>query len=116
MRHRKTDKILSRKSGPKKALLRSLVTSLLTYEHITTTKAKAQAARKIAEKAITLGKQGNLAARRQLLSLVYTETTVKKVMEVLAPRYQERKGGYTRVIKLGQRQGDAAEMVKLELV
>ncbi|MFA6428024.1 MAG: 50S ribosomal protein L17 [Candidatus Buchananbacteria bacterium] len=116
MRHRKKDKILSRTAAPKKALLRSLVTSLVVYESIKTTQAKAKAAQKIVEKVITLGKKKDLASRRQILTIVYGENPTKKVMDVLAPRFEKRVGGYTRIVKVGRRLGDAAEMVKLEFV
>ncbi len=107
---------LNRASGPRRALLRGLVTSLLAQERIQTTQAKASATRSIAEKMITLGKRGDLHARRQALSYILDESVVTKLFEVLAPRYQERPGGYTRIIKLGHRQGDGAPMVLLELV
>lgn len=107
---------LNRASGPRRALLRSLVTSLLAEERIQTTEAKARATRSIAEKMITLGKRGDLHARRQALSYILDESVVTKVFEVLAPRYKDRPGGYTRIVKLGHRRGDGALMVLLELV
>jgi large subunit ribosomal protein L17 len=116
MRHRRKDKILSRKAGPKKALLRGLVSNLIIYEKITTTLAKAKQARRLAEKVITWGKKGDLAGRRQILKIVYSPNLAKKVIEVLAPKYKERKGGYTRVTKLNRRQGDAAEMARIEFI
>jgi large subunit ribosomal protein L17 len=97
-------------------LYRNLVTDLLGYEKITTTEAKAKAIRGVAEKMITLGKQGDLHARRQALSFIYGKKTTDKVFDELAKRYSERKGGYTRMVKLGVRLGDGAPIVQLELV
>jgi large subunit ribosomal protein L17 len=93
-----------------------LVTDLLGYGKITTTEAKAKEVRGLADKMITLGKRGDLHARRQVLSFVLDEKTVDKVFSDLAPRYTERHGGYTRIVKLGPRLGDGAAMVRLELV
>lgn len=107
---------LTRSSGHKKALYRGLVTDLLGYEKITTTEAKAKAVRGLAEKMITLGKKGNLHARRQALSFIYSEEIAQKVFDELAKRYAEREGGYTRMVKLGPRLGDGAPIVQLELV
>lgn len=97
-------------------MYRSLVTDLLGYEKITTTEAKAKEMRSLAEKMITLGKKGGLQARRQALTFVLDEKTVEKIFADLAPRYADRKGGYTRIVKLGPRLGDGAAMVRLELV
>lgn len=107
---------LARSSGYKKALFRGLVTDLLDYEKITTTEAKAKAVRGLAEKMITLGKKGDLNARRQALSFIYSEEVTQKVFDELAKRYAERTGGYTRILKLGPRLGDGAPIVQLELV
>jgi large subunit ribosomal protein L17 len=104
---------LTRSSGARKALYRSLVTDLLGYEKITTTEAKAKAIRGVAEKMITLGKKGDLHARRQALSFIYGKKTTDKLFDELAKRY---KGGYTRMVKLGARLGDGAPIVQLELV
>jgi large subunit ribosomal protein L17 len=98
------------------ALYRNLVTDLLRYEKIVTTEAKAKEARSLAEKMITLGKQKNLNARRQALAFVYDKDVVDKLFTELGPRYAERPGGYTRVVKLGPRLGDGAPMAHLELV
>jgi large subunit ribosomal protein L17 len=98
------------------ALYRNLVTDLLRYEKIVTTEAKAKETRPLAEKVITLGKQGNLHARRQALSFVLDKKVVDKVFTELGPRYAQRTGGYTRVVKLGPRLGDGAPMAQLELV
>ncbi|OGY43681.1 MAG: 50S ribosomal protein L17 [Candidatus Buchananbacteria bacterium RIFCSPHIGHO2_01_FULL_39_14] len=116
MRHRKKGKILDRKKAPRKALLRSLATSLILYEKIKTTKAKAKTVRPLVERLITAAKKNDLNSRRKLLSVLYHKKAVAKALEVLGPRYQERAGGYTRIIKLGRRQGDNAEIAQIELV
>src|SRR3989338_2397875 len=116
MRHRVKGKILDRKAGPRKALLRNLATSLIIYEKIKTTKAKAKALRPIVEKLITVAKPNDLTARRKLLSVLFHPKAVKKSLEVLGPRYQARKGGYLRIINLGRRQGDGAEICQIEFV
>ena len=116
MRHKVVGRRLGRSSGHRRALFRGLVTDLLCYEKITTTEAKAKEVRGLADKMITLGKKGSLPARRQALAFVLDEKTVDKVFADLAPRYAERSGGYTRIVKLGPRQGDGAPMVRLELV
>ncbi|MEW4372747.1 50S ribosomal protein L17 [Paenibacillus sp. WLX1005] len=113
---------LGRNSSARKALFRDLVTDLFLYERIQTTEAKAKELRSIAEKLITLSKRGDLHARRQVASYVRRETlngeqdAIQKLFAELAPRYAERPGGYTRILKLGPRRGDAAPMVYLELV
>ncbi len=113
---------LSRDSSSRKALFRDLVTDLFLYERIQTTEAKAKELRSIAEKLITTAKRGDLHARRQVASFVRRETlngeqdAIQKLFSELAPRYAERPGGYTRILKLGPRRGDAAPMVYLELV
>ncbi len=116
MRHRVAGRNLSRPGGHRKALYRNLVTDLLRYERITTTEAKAREARGFAERIITLGRKGTLHDRRQALAFVADEDVVKKVFDVLARRYAERSGGYTRLLKLGPRLGDGAPMARLELV
>lgn len=100
----------------RKAMLRNLVTSLLREGKIETTVTRAKEARRMAEKMITLGKRGDLHARRQALAYIYDEDVVTKLFEEIAPKYSERHGGYTRIIKMGPRRGDAAEMAILELV
>lgn len=100
----------------RKAMLRNLVTSLLREGKIETTVTRAKEARRMAEKMITLGKRGDLHARRQALAYIYDEDVVTKLFEEIAPKYSERNGGYTRIIKMGPRRGDAAEMAILELV
>jgi large subunit ribosomal protein L17 len=116
MRHRKNNKILDRKKDPRKALLRSLATNLILHEKIKTTEAKAKAVKPIVEKLITKGKANDLHTRRELLKYLYVENAVKKILEDLSPRYKERKGGYTRIVKMGNRQGDAAKIVQIEFV
>jgi len=116
MRHRNAVKRLGRTSSHRKAMLRNLVTSLLKYEKIITTDAKAKELKSIAEKMITLGKRGNLHARRQALSFIMDDDVTRKVFDELSSRYSERTGGYTRVIKLGYRVGDNAPLSQVELV
>ncbi len=116
MRHRNKNKTLDRKKGPRELMLRNMASSLILYEKIKTTKAKAQALRPLVEKLITSSKAGDLAARRGLIKVLLQKTSVKKAIEVLGVRYQTRPGGYTRTTKLGARQGDGAEMVQIELV
>ena len=110
--HRK----LGRPTAHRKAMLRNQVTDLLREGRITTTITRAKETRRMAEKMITLGKRGDLHARRQVLAYVFDETVVTKLFEEIAPKYEDRNGGYTRILKLGQRKGDTAEMVFLELV
>jgi large subunit ribosomal protein L17 len=107
---------LGRPAAHRKAMLRNLVTDLLREGRITTTDTRAKEAGREAEKMITLAKRGDLHARRQVMAYVFDETVVKKLFDEIAPKYAERNGGYTRILKLGPRQGDAAEMVFLELV
>lgn len=116
MRHRHKGKKLGRKKAPKKALMRSLTTSLILYEKMKTTEGKAKAIKPIIEKLITKGKKNNLASRRELHKILFNDNAVKKVLEELSPRYKERKGGYLRIIKLNMRQGDAAKMAQIEFV
>jgi large subunit ribosomal protein L17 len=116
MRHRKKGKTLGREKGPREALLRNLAASVILYEKVQTTEAKAKAVRPLVERAITAGKSSTLATRRNLMRTFYTEHPVRKILEVLGPRYAERQGGYTRIVKLGHRQNDAADMVQIELV
>jgi large subunit ribosomal protein L17 len=116
MRHRVAGRKLSRATDHRMALYRNLVTDLLRYEKIVTTEAKAKEARPLAEKVITLGKKGNLNARRQAIAFIYDTKVVDKIFTELGPRYSNRPGGYTRVVKLGPRLGDGAPMAQLELV
>ena len=107
---------LGRPTAHRKAMLRNIVTDLFREERISTTIYRAKEARREAEKMVTLAKRGDLHARRQALAYIYDETVVKKLFEEIAPRYSERNGGYTRILKLGPRQGDGTEVVFLELV
>ncbi len=107
---------LGRPTNHRKAMLRNLTTSLLREGKIKTTDTRAKEVRKMAEKMITLAKRGDLHARRQVLAYVYDEDIVTKLFDEIAPKYADRNGGYTRVLKLGPRRGDAAEMAILELV
>lgn len=116
MRHRNANKILDRKKGPRELMIRNMASSLLIYEKIQTTKAKAQVVRPFVEKIITSAKAGDLTARRGLIKVLLQKNAIKKTMEVLGKRYQGRPGGYTRMTKLGVRKGDNAEMVQIELV
>ena len=117
MRHRKTRHKLSRNSAHRKALLRNLCKEVIDHERIKTTEAKAKAVKPEVEKLITLGKRGDLHARRQALStLGQDKFVVYKLFEEVAPRYAGRSGGYTRILKLGPRRSDSTEMVFLELV
>ena len=122
MRHRVAGRRLGRSSGHRRALRRNLITELFRHERIKTTEAKAKAIRSDAEKLITLAKRGlqddsyTLHARRQAVAALNDPTIAKKLFDELAPRYEEREGGYTRLYKLGRRQGDGALLVVLELV
>lgn len=107
---------LGRPSAHRKAMLRNLVTDLLREGRISTTEHRAKETRRQAEKMITLAKRGDLHARRQVLAYVYDEDVVSKLFDEIAPNYADRNGGYTRILKLGPRQGDCAEVVFLELV
>lgn len=107
---------LGRTSSHRRALLRHLVTQLLEHDRIETTEAKARALRPLAEKMITLAKRGDLHARRQAASFLVKEDVLKRLFDELGPRYRERNGGYTRMMKLGPRRGDAAPMSIVELV
>ena len=116
MRHRKSGKRLGRDSAHRKALFRNMVTSLMEHERIQTTDAKAKELRGIADRMITLGKRGDLHARRQAAAVIRDQAITSKVFGELADRYRERPGGYTRVIKVGHRVGDAAPVSIVELV
>jgi len=116
MRHKKSGRKLGRTTSHRKAMLRNMVTSFLEHEKIVTTDAKAKELRRVAEKMITLGKRGSLHARRQALSFIRDRVVVKKLFEELSPRYSERAGGYTRIVKMGYRVGDNALLSVIELV
>ncbi len=116
MRHQVKKGSLGRNTAHRRALLRNLVTSFLEKERVRTTLAKAKAARPVAEKMITLGRRGTLHARRQALAYLTKESAVTRLFEEVAPRFTERPGGYTRIVKLAPRSGDGAKMAMLELV
>ncbi|MCK5403579.1 MAG: 50S ribosomal protein L17 [Desulfobulbaceae bacterium] len=116
MRHRKAGKRLGRTTSHRKAMVRNMVTSLLDHERIVTTLAKAKEVRRVADKMITLGKRGDLHARRQALSFIRDKNVVAKLFSGLKDEYMDRPGGYTRIIQTGNRLGDAAPMAILELV
>ena len=116
MRHGNSGRRLGRKTSHREAMFRNLVTSFLNHEKITTTDAKAKEIRSVAEKMITLGKRGDLHAIRQAASFIREKSVVTKLFTTIAPRYKDRPGGYTRIVKLGNRQGDAAPISIIELV
>ena len=116
MRHHRAGKKLGRDSAHRRALYANLAGSLIEHGRIKTTEAKAKAVKPFAEQMITLGKRGDLAARRQAIARLRSQDVVHVLFAEIAPRFAERPGGYTRIVKLGPRAGDAAEMVYLELV
>jgi large subunit ribosomal protein L17 len=116
MRHRKDHRKLSRTASHRRAVLRNLVTALFQYERIETTVAKAKEARRLAERLITFGKQGDVAARRHVSRFVTRPAVSAKLFDTIAPWYAERNGGYTRIVRIGRRLGDAGETAYLELV
>lgn len=116
MRHNKAGRRLGRKTSHRVAMFRNMVTSLLEHGKITTTDAKAKEIRVVAERMITLGKRGDLHSMRLAASVIREKSVVAKLFSTIAPRYKERLGGYTRIIKLGIRQGDAAPISLIELV
>jgi large subunit ribosomal protein L17 len=116
MRHRKAGVKLKRDISARRALLRGLVTNVIEEERITTTVPKAKAAKPLVEKMITLAKEDNLRTRRQAAAFLVKREAVNKLFEKLGPRFNQRDGGYTRIVKLGWRKGDGAETAKLELV
>jgi large subunit ribosomal protein L17 len=115
MRHLKSGRKLNRSSSHRRAMWRNMVTSLLHYEHLQTTDAKAKELRRWVDRMVTLGKRGTLHARRQALAFVRSRTVVAKLFDDIAPRFSTRPGGYTRITKLGSRRGDAAPMSLIEL-
>ena len=117
MAHRIDGRKLGRKMGPRLALFKNLTVSVLRYERVKTTEAKAKEVQGRVERMITLAKQGDLAARRRVVSEFPNEPlVVTKLFDEIAPKYSDRTSGYTRIVKIGQRSGDAAEMVQIELV
>ena len=116
MRHRKQGRALSRNASHRRAMLANLATAVLEQEKVKTTTAKAKEVRSVVERLITVAKRNDLHARRQVLKTVRNKSVVAKLFDTIAPRFLDRPGGYTRIIHLGQRQGDAAELSILELV
>ncbi len=116
MKHRRKGKTLDRARAPRRALLRNLATSLILYENLNTTLAKAKAVRPLVEKLITTGRKKTLSARRALARVLTIESAVNKVLEEIGPRFASRPGGYTRILKLGRRQGDGAETAQIQLI
>src|SRR5437870_209016 len=116
MRHKNAHRKLSRNTSHRRALLRNLVTDFLDHGRLMTTLPKAKEIRPLAEKMITLGKRDNLHARRQVQSYVLREAVAKKLFDTVAPKFADRKGGYSRIIKLGNRKGDGADMAIIELL
>ncbi len=116
MRHRKDHRKLNRTPAHRKAMLRNLVTSLLDHEQVRTTDARAKEVRRVAERMITLGKRGTLHAQRQALETLRSKDVAKKLFDILADRYRDRAGGYTRILKLGRRVGDNAPLSLIQLV
>jgi len=116
MRHGKSGRKLGRTSSHRQAMFRNMVTSLFEHERIVTTTEKAKETQPIAEKMITLAKRGDLHARRQALGYIQSQDVVAKLFDEISAQFSDRKGGYTRIIKTGTRQGDAASMSILELV
>lgn len=116
MRHRSTKKTFGRKTGPRKALTKNLAQSLILYGKIKTTEAKAKYIKPKVEKMVTKAAKNALHTRRELMKKLPTKNAVNKLLEVLGPKYKDRKGGYLRITKIGERKGDAAKMVLIEFV
>jgi large subunit ribosomal protein L17 len=116
VRHHRSGKKLGRDAAHRKALYSNLAGALIEHGRIRTTEAKAKAVKPIAEQMITLGRRGDIHARRQAIAYLRSQDVVHKLFSEVAPRFADRPGGYSRIVKLGPRQGDAAEMVYLELV
>ena len=116
MRHRRSGRKLGRDASHRKALYANLASALIEHGRIKTTVAKAKEVRPIAEQMITLGRRGDIAARRQAIKYLRSQEIVHKLFSEVAPRFADRPGGYSRIVKLGPRPGDAADMVYLELV
>ena len=116
MRHQKTKRTLGRKTGPRKALIKNLLNSLILYEKIKTTEIKAKEIKPLMERIITRAKVDSLHNRREIMKKLPTKNSVKKLFEVLGPKYKDRKGGYLRIVKLGERKGDGAKICVIEFV
>ena len=116
MRHKNKVKTLDRTKEARELMLRNLASSIIIYEKVTTSEAKAKVVRPFLEKIISTAKKGDLTARRSLIKVLPQSNAIKKAMDVLGERYKDRPGGYCRIIKIGNRQGDGAKMVQIELV
>jgi large subunit ribosomal protein L17 len=116
MRHRNGGFKLGRNTSHRRALLRNLVTSIILNDRVHTTITKAKASKPLVEKMITLGKNGSVHARRQALAYMMTPESVDRLFKIVAPRYESRPGGYSRIVRTGTRQGDASEMAYIELL
>lgn len=116
MRHQQTSRRFDMPSAQRMAMFRNMTTDVLKHGYVRTTEARAKEVRRFVEHMVTLGKSGTVHSRRQALAFVYDKHVVEDLFDEIAPKYQERQGGYTRLIHLGQRQGDAARMARLELV
>lgn len=116
MKHKIIGRKFGRKKEPREMMLRNLASSILIYEKVKTTEAKAKTVRSLVEKIITIAKEENLTARRKLIEILPQKMAIKKSMDILGKKYKDRKGGYTRIIKLGVRSGDGANIVQIELV
>lgn len=116
MRHQKAGRKLDRKKGPRKALLKGLALNFILYEKVKTTEAKAKELRPYIERLISIAKDNSLVTRRRLLKELGLENAVRKALEVYGPKYKDRNGGYTRIVKIGPRKGDGAEMAQIEFV
>ena len=115
MRHRKKGRALSRSSSHRKAMLRNMATSLIVHERIRTTEAKAKELRPVVEKLITLGRTDDVHSRRRARRMIENREALQKLFDDIGPRFKERPGGYTRILKLGTRKGDGAEVAIIEL-
>lgn len=116
MRHRKAGRRFDMPTAQRTAMFRNLTTAVLDHGYVQTTEARAKETRRFVDRMVTLGKRGTVHARRQALAFVYDPKVVDRLFEEIAPRYAQRPGGYTRVVKLGPRNGDAAPTARLELV
>ena len=116
MRHRKGYNKLGMESSHRRSVLRNLATSLVIHEEIKTTVAKAKELRRIFDRLVTLGKRGDLHARRQVASFVFNDDATKKLFEDISSRMKDRQGGYTRILKIGPRKGDAADLARIQIV
>jgi len=116
MKHNRKGKKLGRKKAPRKALMRNLSESIVLHGGIRTTLAKAKALRPVIEPLVTKAKKGDVAGRRQIMRVLFTKKAVNQLIHTIAPKYADRNGGYTRIVKLGARRNDGAEMARIEFV